>query len=460
MKGIDLQRLSRLGQEDSSGLTDSMFLLDEQDAINQVLDWLNRRKLLHQLWLFAAIAALYLVICLLESLFWRAALALLLIVVNLAMLRFRKLDLIADNIRLVISIALVGHLLLLQLFHLESNPVAWYCLFPLMAVRFRFATGELFALIGAMYAVLVARTSIDSLVLKESPPLWTLFVFLAAGYLPCFGLGWWLTQRRVRRFLARWRTESGRHRDRLRMKRELESARQIQLSMLPRQAPDVGWLEIAALSLPATEVGGDYYDYFQLDPDRLAVVVGDVTGHGVASGLVLSGVRSSLNLLQEELVQPRKILGRLNSMLKKTTTRHMLMTLGLVVLDRKQQAVTIATAGHPPMLVMRRRSGSVSEVGHGSFPLGAMKRSEYQEDQVDLEPGDVILVYSDGLVETSNNQEEQYGWDRLHSALASQVLSESAQDIRDAILRDVWSHKAETEQIDDVTMVVIRVKDA
>jgi sigma-B regulation protein RsbU (phosphoserine phosphatase) len=459
MRGIDLQRLSRLGQEDSSGLTDSMFLLDEQDAINQVLDWLNRRKLLHQLWLFAAVASLYLVFCLLESLYWQAAVALLLIIANLVLLRIRKRDLIAENIRMVISITLVGHLMLLQVFHLNEAPDFWFILFLVMTARFRFSTGELLALTGAILAVLVARTMIDSLVIKESPPVRNLLIFLVAGFLPCFTLGWWLTQRRVRRFMARWRTESGRHRDRLRMKRELESARQIQLSMLPRQAPDVGWLEIAALSLPATEVGGDYYDYFQLDLDRLAVVVGDVTGHGVASGLVLSGVRSSLNLLQEELAQPRRILGRLNRMLKKTTTRHMLMTLGLVVLDREQQAVTMATAGHPPMLVMRRRSGSVSEIGHGSFPLGALKQSEYQEERVDLERGDVILVYSDGLVETTNNQEEQYGWERLHNALASQVLAGSAREIRDAILRDVWSHKAETEQVDDVTMVVIRVKD-
>jgi sigma-B regulation protein RsbU (phosphoserine phosphatase) len=459
MRGIDLQRLSRLGQEDSSGLTDSMFLLDEQDAINQVLDWLNRRKLLHQLWLFAAVASLYLVFCLLESLYWQAAVALLLIIANLVLLRIRKRDLIAENIRMVISITLVGHLMLLQVFHLNEAPDFWFILFLVMTARFRFNTGELVALIGAMFAVLVARTMIDSVALKESPRVMDLIIFLVACYLPCFALGWWLTQRRIRRFLARWRTESGRHRDRLRMKRELESARQIQLSMLPRQAPDVGWLEIAALSLPATEVGGDYYDYFQLDLDRLAVVVGDVTGHGVASGLVLSGVRSSLNLLQEELAQPRRILGRLNRMLKKTTTRHMLMTLGLVVLDREQQAVTMATAGHPPMLVMRRRSGSVSEIGHGSFPLGALKQSEYQEERVDLERGDVILVYSDGLVETTNNQEEQYGWERLHNALASQVLAGSAREIRDAILRDVWSHKAETEQVDDVTMVVIRVKD-
>jgi hypothetical protein len=125
-----------------------------------------------------------------------------------------------------------------------------------------------------------------------------------------------------------------------------------------RSAPDVGWLEMAALSLPASEVGGDYYDYFQLDDDRLAVVVGDVTGHGVASGLVLSGVRASLNLLAGEFEDPAAVLGRLNLMLKRTAPRRMHMTLGVAVFDRAGVRSPVALAGHPPAVVIRAGDGS------------------------------------------------------------------------------------------------------
>jgi hypothetical protein len=457
LKRFELQRLQRLDQDDSSGLTDSLLLLDERVAVNQVLDGLNRRKLHHQLWFFAALSFVFAILSLSKGIFWLVCVAVAMLLINLALIRFREIHLVTDHVRPVISAVLIGHLILLQLFHLDGSALPWFFFFALMAARFRFSTGEHVALLAAMYAVQVARAIIESLAYNEAVPLFSLTLYLVF-YLPCFVLGWWLTHQRTRRFLIRWRTETGRHRDRLRMKRELENARQIQLSMLPRQAPNVGWLDIAALSLPATEVGGDYYDYFQLDQDRLAVILGDVTGHGVASGLVLSGVRSSLNLLQDELAEPGKILRRLNRMLKKTTTRHMLMTLGVVVFDQQEQLATVATAGHPPVLKMSRRNGQVSEAGYGSLPLGALHVAEYREKRVALEPGDVLLIFSDGLVETLSSQQEQYGWQRLHEVFASQVLALSAKEIRDAILRDVWSHKAEAEQVDDVTMVVVRVR--
>jgi sigma-B regulation protein RsbU (phosphoserine phosphatase) len=331
--------------------------------------------------------------------------------------------------------------------------------FAVLATRLRLATGEAVALLGAIFAIHTARFVAESLMYRRTPPFGELTFFFLLGYVPLLGLSWWLTSRRERRFLTRWRAEAGRHRERVRMKRELEYARQIQLSMLPRAAPDVGWLDIAALSLPATEVGGDYYDYFELDDSRLAVVLGDVTGHGVASGLVLSGVRSSLNLLHEDLDHPRKVLERVNSMLKRTSTPRMLMTLVLAVLDRRERSMAVATAGHPPVLVLRAETGIVEEVGRGSFPLGAIAGETYPEQRCQVAPGDVLLLYSDGLVEATDADGEQYGWGRLSRELSRLAGSASAREIRDALLRDVWSFKGEVEQLDDVTMVVIRVVD-
>ncbi|MGD8440930.1 MAG: PP2C family protein-serine/threonine phosphatase, partial [Holophagae bacterium] len=269
-------------------------------------------------------------------------------------------------------------------------------------------------------------------------------------------VSWGLSRRQEAGFLTRWRSESARHHDRLRMKQELEYAREIQLSMLPRSAPEIGWLDLASLSLPATEVGGDYYDYFELDADRLAVVVGDVTGHGVASGLVLSGVRSSLNLLHDDMAHPSAVLDRVNRMLKRTSAPRMHMTLAVALLDRREATLLISTAGHPPAL-LRRLGGDVIEVGSGAFPLGAMEHSSYLEDRVEIRPGDVVLLYSDGLVETVNRAGDQFGWDRLTATLETMDDGLSAAGIRDVILREVWDFKDDTAQVDDITMVAIKV---
>jgi sigma-B regulation protein RsbU (phosphoserine phosphatase) len=185
------------------------------------------------------------------------------------------------------------------------------------------------------------------------------------------------------------------------------------------------------------------------------MVVGDVTGHGVASGLVLSGVRSSLNLLRDELGRPSAVLDRVNLMLKRTSAPRMHMTLVVVVLDRRERSVVVATAGHPPLL-LRREGGGVEEVGSGSFPLGAIASARYREDRIALAPGDVLLLYSDGLVETIDERGDQYGWDRLKGILSDLDGLPNAKEIRDLILRDVWDFKSGAAQVDDVTMLVVR----
>jgi sigma-B regulation protein RsbU (phosphoserine phosphatase) len=267
----------------------------------------------------------------------------------------------------------------------------------------------------------------------------------------------WANHRQRRRFVMRWRSESRRHRDRLRMKQELEYAREIQLSMLPRSAPQVPWLDVAALSLPANEVGGDYYDYFQLDEQHLCVVVGDVTGHGVASGLILSGVRAGLNLLQDEMVAPEAILERVNRMLVRTAAPRMLMTLGVTVFSAAQRRAIVATAAHPPALHLRAADGALVEVGRGSLPLGAREDTTYASDPVDLAAGDLLLLYSDGLVEAVNAIGEQFGWERLEKLLVEIGREGSAAQVRDRVLREVWEFKGETAQVDDVTMVAVRI---
>jgi sigma-B regulation protein RsbU (phosphoserine phosphatase) len=225
--------------------------------------------------------------------------------------------------------------------------------------------------------------------------------------------------------------------------------------MLPQRPPAVDWLEVAAVSLPATEVGGDYYDYFVLSPSRVVLVIGDVAGHGVASGLLLSGLRSCLYLLEKDLADPVRVLSRLNPMVRRTTGKRMFVTLLLAVLDREEGTLTVASAGHPPLLL--GREGSLEEAGKGAPPLGTFKDARYETDLRPLVRGDLLVLYSDGLVEALDGQGREYGPERLERVIARVEKERSATSIREAVLSDLAAFRGTAEPADDVTVVVVRV---
>jgi hypothetical protein len=284
----------------------------------------------------------------------------------------------------------------------------------------------------------------------------TEFSVLQTAFAVCL-LGFTLVWTRIakKRFLGLWRREHHRARERLRMREEIDTARRVQISMLPQKPPAVEWLELAAASLPATEVGGDYYDYFRLDPSRVALVIGDVAGHGLASGLVLSGVRSCLYILEDQLAAPAKVLERLSPMVRRTTDRRMYVTLLEAVLDREAGTLTVASAGHPPLL--RHGSDGWEDVGKGAPPLGTFHDAHYEAETRPLSPGDVLVLYTDGLLKARDNAGHEYGRDRLVRALDRAGKGARAAEIREAALSDLALFRGGTETEDDMTLVVVRV---
>jgi serine phosphatase RsbU (regulator of sigma subunit) len=299
--------------------------------------------------------------------------------------------------------------------------------------------------------------SADALVSADS------FIGISVVGVLCLVLSAFVTQLERKRFLGTWRMEHARSRERLRMREEIEYARKIQLSMLPQLPPNIGWVELAAASLPATEVGGDYYDYFRLSGSQLALVIGDVSGHGLASGLLLSGIRSCLYLLEKDLAVPVAVLDRLNPMVRKTTDRRTYVTLLCAVLDRAADGsgveVTVASAGHPPLLCWDAQTGKFTEIGEGAPPLGTRLDAEYRQERHKVRRGDVLVLYTDGLVETRNGAGQDYGYPRLQKTVGRAATgSSSVREIRDAILGDLSHFKGDSEQSDDITVVVARVK--
>jgi serine phosphatase RsbU (regulator of sigma subunit) len=272
-----------------------------------------------------------------------------------------------------------------------------------------------------------------------------------------------VTRQRRKEFVDRWRRAATRERERLRMRGELADARKIQLSMLPAGDPQVDWLDLSGVCLPAVEVGGDYFDYIELEDGAYALVMADVAGHGVASGLQIAGLRSSLYVLQDELRSPARVLEKLNMMVRASVRHRTFITVTVAVVERLEASrgrVRVASAGHPPVLVCRAADGSVRELGPEAPPLGTRLPSHYSEESAQLSPGDLLLLYTDGLVEAVDFRTDAFGFDRLARALSKAAEEETVRDVRNDLLDSISRFKGETLQADDLSIVVARFRGA
>lgn len=264
-------------------------------------------------------------------------------------------------------------------------------------------------------------------------------------------------RRRAHGFLEEWQRVRASEKDRSRMRDELSDARQAQLSMLPRAVPDLDWIELAAVSIPATEVGGDYYDHVELGDGSLVLIAGDVAGHGMASGLVLAAVRGGLHLLSDELGDPVSSLRRLDRMVREVASSRMFVTLQIGVVERSAARFRLANAGHPVALKLRAADGVVEELGEGATPLGVRLPSDLRETVSPLASGDVLLMYSDGVIELTDDRGDPFGTDGLVKALQRAGRTASARQIRDTLLDSLNFFKGDTALRDDLTLLVARI---
>ena len=238
---------------------------------------------------------------------------------------------------------------------------------------------------------------------------------------------------------------------RQRMEEELEEAHQLQLSMLPKQVPQLGNIEIGWYMKTATEVGGDYYDY-RVDGDRLILVLGDATGHGMQAGTLVTATKSLFQSLTEA-ENLAVTLTKMSNNLKSMNLGRTGMALTMVELDGRH--LRYCPAGIPPILIYRAREQQVEEGQSGGLPLGLTDLGLYQEAEVNLHPGDAVLLMSDGLPERINAAQEEFGYERVQD-LFLQVVEEAPANICKLMAAggDEWAGNAEQE--DDVSFVVLR----
>ena len=242
-----------------------------------------------------------------------------------------------------------------------------------------------------------------------------------------------------------------------RIYRELEDARQIQQSLLPGEPPRIEGFEIAGTSLPAKEVSGDFYDYLSLG-GNIGIALTDVTGKSVKAAMVAAMTNGMLHAEirgQKEIWDsPRAILSQLNTALRPRLIHGMFAAMSLGILQIAEKRLILSGAGMPyPIL---KREEKIQEIEVSGLPLGIMDDAEYEESSIDLEAGDLVILYSDGVIEATNKTEDMYQAERLLEVVQQAGSDLSAQGMVDWILKDVTGFAGNVEPADDITIVVVR----
>ena len=234
---------------------------------------------------------------------------------------------------------------------------------------------------------------------------------------------------------------------------ELAAARDLQMSMLPKENPKRADLDIATFIRSSTEVGGDYYDFFPQPDGGLFSVCGDATGHGVTSGMMVSVTKAGLNGISP--VKPNKILQRLNGVVKRIDLGTLRMSLNIAEITSDE--VFLSSAAMPPIYLYKAATKQVEEFMNNGLPLGGLRDEDFVLENRKFEVGDVLVQLSDGLPEAPNLAGEMYDYERLRSLIQSSCHL-SAQEIIDVLIKSVDEWMQGKRNPDDITLVVTKKK--
>ncbi len=239
--------------------------------------------------------------------------------------------------------------------------------------------------------------------------------------------------------------------DRMEVRDELEVARELQASLLPREIPPVPGYRFAHSYRTAREVGGDAYDIYRLPDGRLALMVCDATGHGMAAGLVMAIAHATIGTALDFDPSPAAVAAMVHRALRRKRRRHAFLTLFYALLDPETGKLAWVSAGHPfPLL--RRADGTVEEIGAGSLPLGATETVIPPTGETTLDPGDLLVLYTDGLPEATTESGFTFGYDRLNALVQ---LGGPAAVVHERISAAFAAHVTDEPLMDDMTLLAI-----
>jgi sigma-B regulation protein RsbU (phosphoserine phosphatase) len=246
-----------------------------------------------------------------------------------------------------------------------------------------------------------------------------------------------------------------------RLQQEMEIANQIQKMLVPKVSPSIPGYSIGQMYRSAEEVGGDYFDFIDLGKQQWGMVVADVSGKGVPGALVMAQTRAVMRSIAHDSTSPAKVLARTNAQLYGDMRENMFVTLSYFVLDAPKRSVTLSRAGHLAALIYRRASRTCEIEMPIGIAIGISDPETFElmltESKVKLNPGDFILVYTDGVDEAANINKELFGADRLVQTLI-QSADQSADQIVKSIDKAIRDFTRGAAQSDDITMILIKAE--
>src|SRR5271169_238558 len=237
--------------------------------------------------------------------------------------------------------------------------------------------------------------------------------------------------------------------------RELDKAREIQEGLLPKKIPQVRGLEVAGMWQPASVVGGDYFDVLKFSESKIGVCIGDVVGKGISAALLMANLQASFRAFASEASSPGILVGKLNEVLSNNIAPDKFFTFCYCMIDTRDNRFTYASAGHCPPILFHK-SGEAVPLKEGGTPLGIFPDRKYEDAGLQVESGDRLVLYTDGLTEAMNSDEQEFGERRLVD-LGSRKIALGAPEFVAAIKKEVVSFCNGSFQ-DDFTLVVVAVK--
>ena len=242
--------------------------------------------------------------------------------------------------------------------------------------------------------------------------------------------------------------------ERERVKAEIDAANRIQAALLPQHAPRMAGVAVSSHYRAATEIGGDYFDFLEQPSGEIGIAFGDVAGHGLTSGIVMSMAKSALLVQVDYDSSPRAVLEVLNDIVIRTAPKRMMMTFFFGLLDARSQSLRFSSAGHLDPYVYRAASGKLEALSSWGFPLGVRRREPFREHTVTFESGDRLVLYSDGLIEAIDDDGNPFGFDRFEQAILASG-KQSADEIKKSLLQAVRKFTRNRPPEDDQTLVVV-----
>jgi sigma-B regulation protein RsbU (phosphoserine phosphatase) len=246
----------------------------------------------------------------------------------------------------------------------------------------------------------------------------------------------------------------------LTIRTELETARNIQLSILPREIPQLEGLDVAARYIPMTSVAGDFYDFLIVDEKRIGILVADVSGHGMPAALISSMLKIALAGQRSQACDPAGVLSGLNEALCGKFQGHYI-TAAYALIDTAKQTISYAGAGHPPLLIRSRDTGATRRLLENGLFLGFFPETTYSAVEAPFQKGDWCVLYTDGIPEMTNPLDEQFGMTRLQGFLEKHHELSSGKFV-DGLLDELtcWSdHASGREAEDDITLLAVHLND-